>query len=161
METPILLYDGRCVLCNWTVKFIIRHERAPMFRFAPLESNIGQIYRSRNKNYQDIDSVFIITASQQDVLVKSEALMYVLLYMHWPWRGLRILSILPKRFRDMLYDLIARYRYKIWGKYEHCMIPAEIAPIRIVDQADNEKTRACQEVDNGFSKLPERNSPRV
>lgn len=161
METPILLYDGNCVLCNWAVKFLIRHERAPVFRFAPLESDIGQKYRSSKEDYKNIDSIFVITADRQAVLVRTEALMYISLYMNWPWRGFRILGILPKGFRDMLYDLIARYRYKIWGEYEHCMIPGEISALRIAGQADNEKTRACQDVDNGRSNLPDRKSPRV
>ncbi len=133
METPILLYDGWCVLCNWSVKFLLKHERRPVFRFAPLDSETGRHYLSNFSVSENIDSIIVVTANPRQVLIRAEAVMYVLDYLKWPWYGFRIFRFLPKSFLDNIYDFFARHRYQIWGKYEACMIPTGLSRERLIE----------------------------
>jgi len=133
LAAPIILFDGWCVLCNWAVKFLIKYEHKPIFQFAPLDSSAGMNFRARITGSEKADSIIVVTEDQKNILVKGDALMYILTYMKWPWSWFRIFGFLPKRFLDGIYDLIARHRYRIWGKYDVCMTPDEIIRERLLN----------------------------
>ena len=145
MKAPVLLYDGWCRLCNWSVRFILRYERVPAFRFAPLDSNTGRSYLEIMPKLQSTvpDSIVVITAAEPfSFLTGGRAVLYILKYMKHPWRDLRIFKIFPDTLLNGMYDLIAAHRFKIWGRYDKCLMPDEITYGRTAvpwNQAESEK----------------------
>lgn len=124
---PVLLFDGVCNLCNKLVIFIIRKDRLAKIRFAALQSETGkEILKAHNLPDKDIDSVVYI--SGHTIFLKSSAVLHLLKDVGNGWNLFFGLIIIPRFIRDFFYDLIARTRYRIFGKKSVCMMPSpEIA----------------------------------
>ena len=125
---PIILYDGVCGLCNRFVQFVLRHDRKDQFRFAPLQSNFARTILERHSlNPEVLDTVYVVFdygQSSERLLSRSEAASAVLKELGGVWRlWAKLLDFLPKRFRDWRYALVARNRYRFFGKYETCPLP--------------------------------------
>lgn len=119
----IILFDGVCNLCNGAVQYIIKHDYKDVFRFAPLQSEIGhQLMIDRNLDPTQITSVLLIDPGTA-YYTKSTAVLKIGREFGGLWRLLWLLEGLPSRFRDYVYDLIAKNRYQWFGKKEECMIP--------------------------------------
>lgn len=125
---PILLFDGICNYCNKWVNFIIRHDKKKKFLFAALQSETG---KKILKQYQ---LVGIINPDQQEsavliynnkTYIKSSTGLHVLYHLGGIYSLAFVFIIVPAFIRDFYYDIIARNRYKWWGKRNECMIPAE------------------------------------
>jgi predicted DCC family thiol-disulfide oxidoreductase YuxK len=120
----LVLYDGVCALCNGLVRFLLRHDANDEFRFAALQSDFARDLLAKHAtNADDLNTVCVIPPSGA-LVTKSSAAIYVLSRLGWPWNLLTMLRILPQFLRDFLYDLVARSRYRIFGKYEACALPA-------------------------------------
>jgi len=125
---PIILYDGVCGLCNRFVQFVLRHDRKDQFRFAALQSNFARTILERHSlNPEVLDTVYVVFdygQSSERLLSRSEAASAVLKELGGVWRlWAKLLDFLPKRFRDWRYALVARNRYRFFGKYETCPLP--------------------------------------
>lgn len=127
METAkkIILFDGVCNLCNGAVQFIIKRDLQNRFQFAALQSDTGkQLVSDRNIDVELIDSIILIEPNIA-YYVKSTAALKI----GEELKGVRTLSSillwLPESFRNIVYDFIAKNRYKWYGKKESCMIPTE------------------------------------
>lgn len=127
MEVPgdkmIILFDGVCNLCNGAVDFVIRKDRADRFRFAALQSDIGrQLASSRHMDMEKVDSIILIEPGVAYYL-KSDAALEIARHL----KGYRALPYLlgwiPRPLRDAVYDLVARYRYRWFGKRDACRVP--------------------------------------
>jgi predicted DCC family thiol-disulfide oxidoreductase YuxK len=118
----ILLFDGVCNLCNSTVNFIIRIDRRAEIRFASIQSEAGQSLLSNYEISENLDSVVYIADNRY--YIKSSAILHVLRDIGGGWRVFYSLMIFPKSLRDYIYDLIARNRYRIFGKRDVCMVPS-------------------------------------
>lgn len=115
----VLMYDGYCKLCSKAVSFVLRHEDSPKIQFVSLQSDLGkQLLNSHQINVKQIDSVVFIV--REKAFVKSRAVMEITLFLKYPYKFLRILKYLPYGWMDFVYDLIAKYRYKIFGKKDAC-----------------------------------------
>ena len=130
MPHPIILYDGVCGLCNRFVQFILRHDHNDQFRFAALQSNLARtILKRQNLNPDVLDTVYVVFdcgESTERVLARNEAASAVLKELGALWRfWASILDILPRGLRDWRYALVARNRYRFFGKYETCPVPKE------------------------------------
>jgi predicted DCC family thiol-disulfide oxidoreductase YuxK len=115
----ILFYDGHCALCHRAVKFVLKHDRSgSAFRFAPLQ---GSTFESRVLPEQRAtlpDSVVVLTATGS-LLVRSDAFLHILRRLGRGWRFLAgALVVIPRPVRDLVYDFIARIRYRVFGKRE-------------------------------------------
>jgi predicted DCC family thiol-disulfide oxidoreductase YuxK len=119
----IVLFDGVCNLCNSAVQFIIKHDHKKKFKFASLQSEIGQQFsRSLNLPVGNFGT-FILIKNNKPHLRSSGALLvlkelggiYILPY---------ALIIIPRSIRDFFYNVIARNRYKWFGKRNSCMVPS-------------------------------------
>ena len=121
---PVLLFDGVCNLCNGSVRFVLKHERQPNLRFASLQSPFGQTV-CRDLGLNTIDHQSIIYISKGRVLQKSQAVIAVLSDMGGIWRTAKLLSVLPTKFSDWIYDRIAQNRYKWFGRQDTCMVPGQ------------------------------------
>lgn len=118
----ILLFDGLCNLCNGSVNFILKRDKQGKFKFASLQSEIGNMLcKQHNIDTNVVDSIILI--KNDKIFIKSSAVLEILKDMTIGWRVFRIGIILPKFVRDYLYDLIANHRYWIFGKKDECPIP--------------------------------------
>lgn len=119
---PLLLYDGDCGFCGWTVRFVLRHDRSGVFHFAALASEAGQAQRTMYAVDPAIDSIVVLDEGR--ALVRSDAILAVLRRLGGAWHLLRIGGLLPRRVRDALYDAIARRRSRISRRFGlACVVP--------------------------------------
>ncbi|MBT2725090.1 thiol-disulfide oxidoreductase DCC family protein [Bacillus sp. ISL-46] len=117
----IILFDGVCNLCNNSVKFIIKRDTSGYFKFASLQGETGQrLLKKHSLNY-DLNSFVLI--EMEKVYIKSSAALRVCSKLGGAWRILSIFRFLPPLFRDFLYDIVAKNRYKWFGKRESCILP--------------------------------------
>ncbi|MBS4042331.1 MAG: thiol-disulfide oxidoreductase DCC family protein [Chitinophagaceae bacterium] len=123
----IVLFDGVCNLCNGFVNFIIKRDKQARIKFAPLQANIAKdILTERQFNHQELNSVVVLIDDK--IYTKSSAALMILKELGGVWAIFYVLIYLPKFIRDFVYSLIAKNRYRIFGKKETCMIPTpEIA----------------------------------
>ena len=120
----IILFDGVCNLCSKSVNFIIKYDKADHFRFASIQSEAGKKIIKKylidtNKN----DSIILI--SNENISYRSNAVFTILFYLKTIWRILLIFSVLPSPIRDLFYRIIAKSRYRFFGKNDICMTPSE------------------------------------
>jgi predicted DCC family thiol-disulfide oxidoreductase YuxK len=119
---PILLFDGVCNFCAWSVRFVIDRDPQQVFRFASLQSDSGRRLLSEHGLDADaIDSVILIEDGR--AWRESDAALRVCRHLRAPWSWLWLLRVLPRFLRDAIYRFIARNRYRWFGKMESCMIP--------------------------------------
>ena len=124
METanPIVLFDGVCNLCNGSVQFILRHDPAARFRFASLQSPVGQDLQARfGMDPGRLDSVILVEGDRW--YKESDAALRIARGMSGAWKALAAFRVIPRPIRDAAYRLIARNRYRWFGKQETCWLP--------------------------------------
>ncbi|TXC91255.1 thiol-disulfide oxidoreductase DCC family protein [Metabacillus litoralis] len=123
IEGPILLFDGVCNLCNQTVQFIIRADKKELFKFTSLQSATGQSLLTKVQlPTSHFDSIVMIDNNQ--VYTKSTAALKVCKKLGGIWLFCYPLMLVPKPIRDAFYQMIAKNRYKWFGKSNHCMLPS-------------------------------------
>lgn len=128
----IVLFDGVCNFCNGTVNFIIRRDAAGYFRFAPLQSEYGKVVlHHENISSEETDSLVLVEDDQ--VFVRSTAALRIALHLDGIWRFAAFFLVVPRPVRDFCYDLFAKYRYRIFGKRDVCMIPTPEVRERFID----------------------------
>jgi predicted DCC family thiol-disulfide oxidoreductase YuxK len=123
---PVLLYDGVCGFCNKTVQLILGLDRRGTMRFAALQSGYGLSVVERHPELRGVDSVVFVEAAPtggERVYVRSDAALKVASYLGGFWKLFLAARVVPRRVRDYLYDLFARNRYKVFGRYDACMLP--------------------------------------
>jgi predicted DCC family thiol-disulfide oxidoreductase YuxK len=121
-EENIVLFDGVCNLCNGLVRFIIKRDPDGRFKFASLQSDIGQQWLNRFGLPKNEFESFVLIRKDRYYL-KSTGVLKMLKALGGVWRGFYIFMFLPRPVRDFLYDRMAKSRYKIFGKRDACMIP--------------------------------------
>lgn len=132
IDKPIILFDGVCNYCNSMVNFIIRQDKQKKFVFAPLQSARGrQLLLQYHLPAHDFDSFVLIHG--QKARLRSSAVLNVLKSLPWYWKWTQIFWIFPPFVRDGVYNLIARNRYRWFGKKESCMIPTPETKARFLD----------------------------
>ena len=119
----LVLFDGVCNLCNNSVTWIIKRDNNNVFLFAPLQSEIGtKIIDKFNIDTAKTDSILLFESSGR-LSIKSSAALRIASGLGWPWKIMSVFLIIPGIIRNVVYDYIARNRYKWYGKREACMIP--------------------------------------
>jgi len=121
-ELSIWLYDGLCGFCSWSVRFLLAHERLPSSRFVALQSKPGRALARQHGIDPDEPSSFLFIDGGR-AFGKSDGLIALASHLRWPWRAMKWMRFLPKRWRDALYDLLARNRFRIIGRKETCDLP--------------------------------------
>ena len=116
------MFDGVCNLCNSSVNFIIDHDPKGHFKFAALQSDFGQEkLQELGFNTEDFDSLVLLSGGK--VYKKSSAALRIARRLSGLYPLLYIFMIIPPFIRHALYDVIARNRYKWWGKRDSCRMP--------------------------------------
>ena len=120
-DDDVILYDGVCVFCSRWVRFVAARDREARFRFTAIQSPYGtRLARAFGIDPQDPDTNAVIHGGV--AYFKSDAALTVL--SHLPgFSWVRALFAVPKPLRDAVYNMIARNRYRIFGKYEACFVP--------------------------------------
>lgn len=119
----IILFDGICNLCNGAVQFIVKRDTKDLYRFAAIQSPIGQqLIKERTIDQSKIDSIILIEPTVA-YYIKSDAALKIGRSFGGGYKLLSIFSWIPRVLRDGVYDLIAKNRYRWFGKKEACMIP--------------------------------------
>lgn len=122
--TAIVLFDGECGLCTRSVQFILRHEARPELRFASLQSKAGrQILAEHGVEGECADGRSVVLVSDGRVYTRSTAALQIAACLSGPWRLLRLLRIVPRPLRDLVYDWIARRRHAWSARADVCVLP--------------------------------------
>ena len=129
---PILLFDGVCNLCSGSVQFVLKHDTKGVFRFASLQSEVGQkLLRKYGLPAEDFQS-FVLIKNERSY-VQSTAALQVARALRFPIYLLSILLLIPRPIRDFFYKIIAKNRYKWFGKKESCWLPKPEWKERFID----------------------------
>ncbi|HEY1547613.1 MAG TPA: DCC1-like thiol-disulfide oxidoreductase family protein [Kofleriaceae bacterium] len=124
MRAPIVLYDGTCGLCSKSVRWILRHESDHALAFAPLQGETAAELRARHPEIpKTLDSVVLVDEADR-VWLRSKTFLRVAKHLRAPWRIGYHVRWLPAFVLDLGYRVIARLRYRIWGRADVCDIPA-------------------------------------
>ena len=127
---PIVLYDGVCALCNRLVQFILMRDSRDRFRFASLQSDFAARLLQRHGVVPgDMDTMYVVLHHElagERLVSRSDAAISVLRELGRGWSGIGIvLRALPLWLRNWAYNLVARNRYRTFGRYDSCPIPSE------------------------------------
>jgi predicted DCC family thiol-disulfide oxidoreductase YuxK len=118
----IVLFDGVCNFCNGSVNFVIERDKENYFKFAPLQSDIGQeLLDKYSIDKTETDSVVLI--ENEKAYTHSTAALKIAKRLDGVWSWLYAFIIIPKPVRDFFYKLFAKNRYKLFGKQDACMMP--------------------------------------
>ena len=129
-ESAIILYDGVCGLCDRFNRFIVSRDRHDRFRLASLQSNFArQLLQRHGLSPDNLDTVYLVLDAgtpKEKLLGRSQAVVNIMRRLGLVWRVLGgAFSLLPGFVRDWLYNLVARNRYRIFGRYNVCPLPSE------------------------------------
>ncbi|QNG60672.1 thiol-disulfide oxidoreductase DCC family protein [Bacillus sp. PAMC26568] len=119
----ILLFDGVCNFCDRTVQFVIKHDKKAVFKFASLQSDAGQRLLARHRLLQqDFDS--FVYVKNDRIYTKSTAALHVLKELGGTFQLTFILLAIPRPIRDFGYSILAKNRYKWFGRKDACSLPS-------------------------------------
>jgi predicted DCC family thiol-disulfide oxidoreductase YuxK len=128
-SNPVLIYDGDCGFCSWTVGFVLAREKARSLHFAALSSPFARRIIERRPDMQGIDSVFWVeldaSGAPTEVLNRSSAVLRIVRYLGGWWSFLSVASVVPRPTRDWIYDRVARNRRRIMDPARCLVIPPE------------------------------------
>ncbi|MBM3773432.1 MAG: DUF393 domain-containing protein [Acidimicrobiia bacterium] len=124
----LILFDGVCGLCDHLVQFVLKRDRRALFRFAALQSRVGREAVAQACSDPSVLTTMYVVADFQSgdrrTLTKSEAALFVADQLGWPWRLALAARVVTRPVLDRVYDLVACLRYRAFGRFEHCMVPA-------------------------------------
>ncbi|TCR59332.1 DCC1-like thiol-disulfide oxidoreductase family protein [Bosea sp. BK604] len=128
---PLIVFDGDCVMCSVQAQFVLRHDHARRFNLTTAQGVIGQeLYRRLGLPTEDFQTMLLVENGR--VLSHSDAVIGIATGLGWPWRAARIAKLVPRALRDRLYRLVARNRYRWFGKRETCWRPTPDVADRIL-----------------------------
>jgi predicted DCC family thiol-disulfide oxidoreductase YuxK len=137
-SNPIVLYDGVCGLCNRLVQFVLKNDRNDVFRFASLQSKLAEQILVRHRlRSESLETVYVVLdygLAEERVLSRLQAVVYVLQQLGGPLAYVSaILRVLPAPVQNFLYGLVARNRYRVFGRYETCPLPDSDTRCKFLD----------------------------
>jgi len=135
---PVILYDGVCGLCDASVQFILKFDKNKVFRFAPLQGQTAnRVLQRHGQTLDALDTMYVVLNHDEPderLLLRSEAALFIGRQLGGMWRTLAAgFSFYPAILREGIYNLIARYRYKLFGRYETCPLPDPAVRDRFLD----------------------------
>ncbi|MBV9565903.1 MAG: DUF393 domain-containing protein [Bradyrhizobium sp.] len=130
-DDDVILFDGVCVFCSRWVRFVATRDEAARFRFTPIQSPYGtRLAQAFGIDSDDPDTNAVVHGGAAHM--KSDGALTVLsLLPGWGWT--RALFAVPKPLRDAVYGLVARNRYRIFGRYDACFAPDAAMRARVIE----------------------------
>lgn len=127
----VILFDGVCRFCNSSVQFVIKHDTEAYFKFASLQSKTGREFLRKYGIDDEIDSFVLILGDSY--YTHSDAVLMVCKFLDHPWKWLYVMRFIPRPIRNMIYNIIAKNRYKWFGKETSCIVPSRDIRERFLD----------------------------
>ena len=123
-QKQIILFDGVCNFCNFWVNFVIKRDKKDLFRFGALQSEKSKDLTNKfNFDTSNLDTFVLIAGDK--LFTKSTAALMICKELNGLIKIMSPLIFLPKFFRDFIYDMIAKNRYKLFGRRDTCRVPTE------------------------------------
>jgi predicted DCC family thiol-disulfide oxidoreductase YuxK len=123
----LVLYDGVCGLCSRVVKFVLTHDHRAVFNFASLQSSTGRRMVARWGGDPEKLTSFYVVANYREPSAqffgRSRAALFVISELGWPWKMILLIGVLPTWLLDRMYDVVARTRYRVFGRHQQCLMP--------------------------------------
>lgn len=132
IDKPVLFFDGVCNLCNTSVQFIIDRDKSNRFHFSSLQSQFAKDALPKEFTIEG-DYQSLVLKNGEEILSKSSAVLEVSRHLSGLWSALYFLIIIPKPIRDYFYSIVAKNRYKWFGKKNECMIPTRELQARFIE----------------------------
>jgi predicted DCC family thiol-disulfide oxidoreductase YuxK len=130
-DDDVILFDGVCIFCSRWVRFVAARDTGRRFRFTPIQSDYGaRLAQTFGIDPDDPDTNAVVHGGK--AFTRSDAALTVLSLLP-RWRWVRIVFAVPKPVRDALYSLVARNRYRIFGKYDACFVPDADLRARVIE----------------------------
>ena len=118
----MIVYDRKCMLCSASMAFLIRHDRRHLFRLVPAQSELGRAaYRDHGLDPDALATMIVVADSR--ARTGSDAALYILAALGWPWRVAAAARVVPRFLRDGVYCWVARNRYRWFGMRHACVVP--------------------------------------
>ena len=128
----VIVFDGVCTLCNRWVRFLLRFDRRARYRFAAMQGAHGSaLLRTHGLDPADPSSFLLLDA--QGAWTDTDAILRVLAGLGGGWRLVAVLRIVPRGWRDAAYRVLARNRYRWFGRHDACLLPAPQQAARFLD----------------------------
>ncbi|MEP3421251.1 MAG: DCC1-like thiol-disulfide oxidoreductase family protein [Erythrobacter sp.] len=128
-DHPIIVFDGVCVLCTANAQFVLKNDKEGKFRLAAMQDPVGaQLMREAGLDPKDPESFVLIDAERPGdsnrgrIWMNSDAVLHMWSELGWPWRAGAVFKLVPRFVRDPLYKVIARNRYRWFGKRDECWV---------------------------------------
>jgi predicted DCC family thiol-disulfide oxidoreductase YuxK len=123
----LVLFDGVCGLCSRLIQFLLAHDHRAVFTFASLQSATGRAMIERcGGNPHELTSFYVLADYRTDrarLFSRSRAALFVTGELGWPWKLAVLTRVLPTACLDAVYDIVARSRYRVFGRHEQCCTP--------------------------------------
>ena len=126
----IVFFDGHCTLCNGFVNFLFKWDKNNIYKVASIQGKSATKYLSQGE-INECSSIILIEENKK--IKKSKAVIKILSKLPFPWKLIIIFNIIPSFISDLFYDPIAKYRYKLFGRKDHCRIPNEEEKQKMLD----------------------------
>lgn len=128
----IVVFDAQCLLCSRWVRFLLKHDRKGIFRFASIQGETGKALLTQSKlKAEGLQTLLLVDGSQ--TWQHTAAIFRVLHQLGWPWRMAWVAWLFPAPLRDSIYRWIARNRYRVFGRSETCLVPLADEAQRFLD----------------------------
>jgi len=127
---PVIVFDGVCVLCNGWVRFLLKHDRAGLYRFAAMQTDAGRALLATHGLDPDDPASFLLVDGTQ-AWTDSDAIRRVLVGLGGAWRLAGVMALVPRGVRDPLYRWVARNRYGWFGRTT-CHVPTDEERVRFL-----------------------------
>jgi predicted DCC family thiol-disulfide oxidoreductase YuxK len=123
----LVLYDGACGLCSRLLRFLLKHDRRAAFTFASLQSAVGRTIVERfGADPNELASFHVLAncrGNKPQMFSRSSAALFVAGELGWPWKMAVLMRVLPTAILDRVYNVVARNRYRVAGRFEQCLTP--------------------------------------
>jgi len=128
----IILFDGICNFCARSVQFIIKHDPEAKFNFTAIQTRAGkEILEKHGFNPENVETFILI--KDEKLFTKSDAVLEIAKDLKGFWNSLFVFKILPQKLRNWIYSILAKNRYKLFGKRDHCLVPTDDIKARFFD----------------------------
>lgn len=122
-DRPLVIFDGTCVLCSGSARFLMDRDRQRRFRMTTAQSRLGQaLYRHFGLDPDRFDTFVLVEDGR--LRIKSDAALAIAAELGPPWRWAALLRAVPARLRDAAYDAVARNRFRLFGRRATCLVPS-------------------------------------
>jgi predicted DCC family thiol-disulfide oxidoreductase YuxK len=121
-DQPVIIFDGVCNLCEFSVRFIVKHDRHARFKFASAQSETGKLLQ-RQCGVDTLKDGTVILLNNDQVHIHSDAALHITKNLDGLWRFLYVLRFIPGPVREYFYSIISKNRYRWFGKKDECLLP--------------------------------------